>query len=68
MSKYTSFLICDHGDHSEIYIEGNPIGIVRGSKFEVHCRNVQDQKQPVNVPAQTVERIAEIIQVIIDSQ
>lgn len=67
MSNYTSFLICDHGEYSEVYVEGQPIGIVRGSKFEVHQRNVNDQKQAVVVPQETIERMAGIIQVVIDS-
>ncbi len=36
MNDYVSFLVCDRGEVSELYVNGLSIGTMRSGKFERH--------------------------------
>ncbi len=34
--KYFSFLICFHEDRTDVFLSGQPIGVIRDGKFSIH--------------------------------
>ena len=67
--SYTSFLICDHGTHADVYVEGLPIGVIRGSQFNIHHNTMPDgSRRPVRIDDTAVDRVSELVQIVIDSR
>jgi hypothetical protein len=68
MSKYTSILLCIRESGAEVYVEGLPIGVVRGSAFERHIHKMPDGNTvPCSIDLDAVEQAIEKLQVVFDS-
>jgi hypothetical protein len=45
----TSFLICKHNDHTDLYRNGLPLGVIRNEQFELHHHTMPDgSKVPID--------------------
>lgn len=65
-TDYTSFLVCFHEKHIDIYREGLPIGVVRDGRFEVHQHTMPDgSKHPVKVDTELLQRVGEMVALVI---
>lgn len=42
LGHYTSFLICFHSNHADIYLDGLPLGIMLGKHFIPHKHKLAD--------------------------
>lgn len=50
MNNYTSFLICFHDGHTDIFRDGLPIGVIRDGRFDLHQQAMPDgTKQPISI-------------------
>lgn len=64
-TNYTSFLICDHGDHQDVFCEGLPVGVMRDGQFEPHIRHYTTGDVPVTMkdfPKLNLYTIEKIVQ------
>ncbi len=34
--KYFTFLVCFHKGHTDVFLSGQPIGVIRDGKFSIH--------------------------------
>lgn len=58
MSDYFSVLFCFHDTQTDVYLNGLPLGIIKGGKFEVHERTLADgSKQPIEIPKDALESV-----------
>lgn len=61
-SNYTSFLICFHNDHTEVYVEGLPQGIIRNGVFQVHEYVLPDgSRKPVVLNQETLNAVQAVL-------
>jgi hypothetical protein len=69
MSNYTSFLICFHPDHTDIYHNGLPLGVIRDGVFRIHENTMPDgTKVPVKIPENLLFDVANVRAAIYLSQ
>lgn len=65
MKPYTSFLICFHGDITNVYQEGLPLGVIRDGKFEVHKHTMPNgDKIPVELDFVLLAKVSSVVDLI----
>jgi hypothetical protein len=48
---YSSFLICFHPGHTDVYRNGLPLGVIRDGVFRIHETTMPNgSKVPVDIP------------------
>lgn len=63
--SYESFLICFHEQHTDVYRNGLPIGIIRNGVFEVHEHTMPDgSKHPVKIDPVLAERVRVVTELL----
>jgi hypothetical protein len=59
---YTSFLVCLHPGHADVYREGLPLGVVRADGFTPHRRTLPDgREQLVTVDPEWVRSVQGVL-------
>lgn len=61
--KYTSILICYHDDHTDIFRNGLPLGVIAGGKFNVH-ENVMPDGTRVPVEIRHEEQLIQAVSIL----
>lgn len=58
MKTYSSFLICFHPGHTDVFRNGLPLGVIVDGTFRVHELNgANDTKVPVTITAEELNEV-----------
>lgn len=65
MNDYKSFLICFHQDHTDVFLNGLPLGVIRKGRFAIHEYILPSgQTKPVEISDQLLLDVYAVIQSI----
>lgn len=65
--NYSSFLVCFHEKHTDLYQNGLPLGVVRDGEFYVHNNIMPDgTRVPIDLPSELAKKVIGAVKLMND--